>query len=125
MISTTTSNKIKNLILFVAGILIIVIIISLIGLIKDNSIVFPSVFEISNTFFSLLGKAETYQYIGITLLDFIIALICSSILGLGFGILSGFNDIARGILKPFMILLLFLKKKPLKKTKNCIIKQLI
>ena len=103
MISTTTSNKIKNLILFVAGILIIVIIISLIGLIKDNSIVFPSVFEITNTFFSLLGKGETYKYIGITLLDFIIALICSSILGLGFGILSGFNDVSRGILRPFMI----------------------
>ncbi|MCR5647604.1 MAG: ABC transporter permease subunit [Acholeplasmatales bacterium] len=104
MISTTTSKKIKNLILFVAGILIFVIIISLIGIIKDNSIVFPSVFEITDTFFSLLAKGSTYKYIGITLLDFIIALLLSSILGLGFGILSGFNDVSKGLLKPFMII---------------------
>lgn len=103
MISTTTSNKIKNLILFIAGILIIVIFISIIGLIKDNQVVFPSVFKIMESFFSLLGNGKTYQFIGISILDFIIALLVSSILGLGLGILSGFNDIAKGILKPFMI----------------------
>ena len=103
MISTTTSKKIKNLILFVAGILIFIIIISLIGIIKDNKVVFPSVFEITDTFFELLKKGDTYKYVGITLLDFVIALLFSSIIGLGFGILSGFNDISKGILRPFMI----------------------
>jgi len=104
MISTTTSKKIKNLILFVAGILLFIIIISLIGIIKDNKVVFPSVFEIFETFFGLLKKGDTYKYIGITLLDFIIAFIASAILGICLGILSGFNDISKGILKPFMII---------------------
>ncbi len=110
MDSTTASKKIQNLILFVAGILIFLIIISFIGLIKDNTIVFPSVFDIFKTFFELLGKGSTYQYIGITILDFIIALLVSSIIGLGLGILSGFNDVSKGILKPFMIVFRSMKK---------------
>ena len=44
---TTTSKKLQNLILFVAGIIIILLIISLIGLIKDNPIVFPSISKIT------------------------------------------------------------------------------
>ncbi|MBR6071532.1 MAG: ABC transporter permease subunit [Acholeplasmatales bacterium] len=103
MISTTTSKKIKNLILFVAGILIILLLISLIGLIKDNPIVFPSVLDIFKSFFKLLGDGNTYKYIGITILDFIIVIIASSIIGIGLGILSGFSDISNGLLKPFMI----------------------
>jgi len=104
MISTTTSKKIKNLILFVAGIIIILLLISLIGLIKDNKIVFPSIWEIFNAFFRLLGTGSTYKYIGTTILDFIIIILVSSIIGIGLGILSGFNDISKGILKPFMII---------------------
>lgn len=104
MISTTTSKKIKNLILFVAGIIIILLLISLIGLIKDNSIVFPSVWEIIKAFFKILGDGNTYKYIGITILDFLIVILISSILGIGLGILSGFNDYSKGILKPFIII---------------------
>ena len=43
MISTTTSKKIKNLILFVSKILLFIIIISLIGIIKDNKVVLVGV----------------------------------------------------------------------------------
>ena len=103
MNSTTTSKRLQNLILFVAGIIIILLLISLIGLIRDNPIVFPSVSKITKSFFSILSRDSTYKYIGITLLDFIIVLLISSIVGLGFGILSGFSDISKGILKPFMI----------------------
>ena len=104
MISTTTSKKIKNLILFVGGIVIILLFITFIGLIKDNSIIFPSIGEITKTFFSLLGKGETYRYIWITILDFFIAIISSSVIGLSLGLLAGYNDIAKGLLKPFMII---------------------
>ena len=104
MISTTASNKIKNLILFVAGIAIIILIISLIGIINKNPIVFPPAIDIFKSFFKLLGEGKTYLYIGITILDFIIVIFVSSIIGLGLGILSGFNDISKGILKPFMII---------------------
>ena len=103
MISTTTSKRIKNLILFVAGIIIILLLITIIGLINNNPIVFPSVWDIFGSFFKLLGDGNTYKYLGITILDFVIVLITSSIIGIGFGILSGFNDISKGILKPFMI----------------------
>ena len=104
MTSTTTSNKIKNLILFVIGIALIVLVITIIGLIKNNPIVFPNAIDIMSTFFGLLGNGKTYLFIGTTILDFVIVILASSIIGLSLGILSGFNDIARGILKPFMII---------------------
>ena len=103
MISTTTSKKIKNLILFVAGILIIVLLITIIGLIKDNQVVFPSAIDILGSFFELFKDGKTYLFIGTTVLDFLIVIIVSSILGLGLGILSGFSDISKGLLKPFII----------------------
>ncbi len=104
MDSITTNKRIKNLILFVVGIIIILLVISLIGLIKNNPIIFPSIIEIFKSLGLLLVDGKTYLYIGTTILDFIIVLSVSSILALGFGILAGFNDIARGILKPFMII---------------------
>ena len=104
MNSTTASKRIQNLILFVVGVIIFLLLISLIGLIKNNPVVFPSIFDIFSSFFKLLGDGNTYKYIGITLLDFVIVISVSSILAIGFGILAGFNDIARGILKPFMII---------------------
>ena len=105
MISTTQSKKIQNLILFIAGILIIVILISIIGLIKNNEVVFPKATTIMEAFFRLLSTGETYKYIGITILDFSIALLVSSILGLGLGIIAGFNDVFLGIMKPLIMIL--------------------
>lgn len=104
MTSITANKKIQNLILFVVGVILFLLLISLIGLIKNNPIVFPSLLDISKAFFGLLGDGNTYKYIGITLLDFVIVLSVSSIIALGFGILAGFSDIARGILKPFMVI---------------------
>ena len=103
MNSITTNKRIKNLILFVVGIIIILLLISLIGLIKNNPIIFPSIIDIFKSFGLLLADGKTYLYIGTTILDFIIVLSVSSIIALGLGILAGFNDIVRGILKPFMI----------------------
>ena len=105
MISTTASKKIKNLILFVVGVIIVLILITLIGMIKDNPIIFPSAVEIINKLFDLLGRGETYKFIGITILDFSLAFIISLILGFSLGILSGFNDISKGVLNPIMIIL--------------------
>lgn len=105
MTSTTTSNKIKNIILYCVGIVIVLLIISLIGLIKDNSIVFPSAFEIIKSFFGLFSQGDTYIFIGNTLLDFIISLLFSIIIGFSLGTLAGFNNNVRMVLKPLMVML--------------------
>ena len=94
MISTTDyKTRIKNLILFVAGLLIAALIITIIGIIKNNSIIFPSLIDIFGEFFRLLGTGSTYKFIGITLVDFIIVMLLSTIIGMTLGTLSGMNSI--------------------------------
>lgn len=105
MNSTTVSNKIKNLILYCIGIIIIILIISLIGIIKDNSIIFPSFGTIMSRFFGLFSEGNTYRFIWNTILDFIIVLLCSVIIGFTLGTLAGLNTVVRGILKPLMTML--------------------
>lgn len=105
MISTMDyKTRIKNLILFVAGLLIAALIITIIGIVKDNSIIFPSLIDIIVKFFKLLATASTYKFIGVTLFDFIIVMILSTFIGMLLGTLSGMNDICKGIIRPFLII---------------------
>lgn len=105
MISTTDyKTRIKNLILFVAGLLIAALIITIIGIIKNNSIIFPSLIDIFGEFFRLLGTGSTYKFIGITLVDFIIVMLLSTIIGMTLGTLSGMNSICKGLVRPFLII---------------------
>ena len=103
--STIVHSKIKNALLFSLGIILIIFIVQLLSLIKNDNLVFPNVLEIFKAFFSLLGNGKTYGMIGHTLLRLIISLLIALLFGIIIGIFEGVFDNVRIVLKPLMTLL--------------------
>ena len=102
--NSITLKRVKNLIYFLTGIILILLLFQILHWIKNDSIVLPSFIDVMSSFFGLLSKPETYVYIGYTLLNLIIGLFCGVILGVLFGILGAKFEAARKILKPIMSL---------------------
>ncbi len=104
-ISTTAHSKIKRTGFFILGIFLIIVLVQILSLVKNNPIVFPNVFEIFKALFNLLINKNTYEMIGFTLLRLLISLIISLIIGVIIGIFEGLNNNIRLILKPLMVIL--------------------
>ena len=98
------ANK-KNTLTFCLGIILIGVLIQLLGRIKGDSLVFPSVLEILKTFFRLLSAGRTYNLIFNTLFHLFVSLAVSTVIGGMIGLAEGFSDFIRNLLKPLMIML--------------------
>ena len=98
-------KRIKYAIYYSCGILLVALILQILSLIKNNEIFFPNVLDITKSFFSLLGEANTYLCIGTTLLELLISLAISFVIGVALGVLSGVSDAIYRILKPLMSIL--------------------
>ncbi len=102
--STTNSKKLTEYLAFCFGIILIGVIIQLFAIVKNDTALFPNVWDVLVCFFKLLGDGNTYIYFGNTLLELLLSIIIATIFGIGLGALAGFNKMIEKILKPFMIL---------------------
>ena len=75
------------------------------GWLKGDRLVFPNVEEILAAFVRLLGTEKTWRQIGTTLLHLAEALLVSSVIGTGLGLIQGRSPFVRTLLRPLMILL--------------------
>ena len=106
MISTMEPNKRKNETLaFCLGILLVGVLIQTAGWLKGDRLVFPDVGEILAAFVRLLGRGKVWTQIGTTLLHLAEALLVSSVIGTGLGLIQGRSPFVRTLLRPLMILL--------------------
>lgn len=103
--SSSDSPSPTSSLAFFLGLILIGLLIQICGTLKADRLVFPSVLEILNAFFRLLGQGETYAKIATTLGHLILALLLSSVIGLSLGLLQGANSFIRNLLKPLMIFL--------------------
>ncbi len=98
-------SKIKNVIFYILGVFLILFLIEILSIIKNDQIVFPNVLDIIKSFFNLLGEPNTYKMIFSTLLRLIISLLLALLIGIIIGIFEGINENIRLILKPLMAVL--------------------
>ena len=103
--NSITLKKVKDLVYFLIGIILILLIFQILHWIKNNSIVLPSFIEVMSSIFGLLSKGETYVYIGYTLLNLIIAIAFGVLFGILLGVFGAKFEAARKIMKPIMSLL--------------------
>ena len=90
-------------VLFGLGTLFILLLWFIISLLFDkNSMIFPSPISASEAMIGLLGKAVTYQYLGLTLLRMLIGFLIAFFFALVFGIFAGHNPSFYIFLKPLM-----------------------
>ena len=102
--STIAHSKIQRASFFILGVILIFLAVQILSLIKNDPIVFPNVLEIFKAFFILLGKANTYEMMGATLLRLVIALAIALLIGVFIGVFEGLYENVRLILKPLMSL---------------------
>lgn len=98
-------SKLRELLTYCLGILLIGALVQAAGWVKNDRLVFPDVTEILRAFLRLLGEGETYRKIGVTLLHLLQALAAATALGVVIGVAEGLSDFIRALLKPLMILL--------------------
>lgn len=98
-------NKAKNSFIFCLGIILIGVLIQILGKVKDDSLVFPSIFVILKAFFRLLATPRTYHLIFTTLSHVFVSLIISTVLGISIGMLEGLSSFFKKLLKPLMTML--------------------
>lgn len=104
--SHLTESKTGNTVLpYCFGIILIGVLIQIVGTIKGDPIVFPSVFEILRTFFRLICQAHTYHLILTTVVHLFVSLVISSGIALFIGIAEGLSDFIHNLLKPLMTML--------------------
>ncbi|MCR5584922.1 MAG: ABC transporter permease subunit [Lachnospiraceae bacterium] len=105
MTSILKRNRIKDTVSFILGILLLGFLIQFAGSLKGDRLVFPGVPEILKAFFRMLGRPETYRLILTSMKHLIQSLAVASVIGIFVGILEGYSDLVRSLLKPFMIFL--------------------
>ncbi len=105
MTSILKQSRIKETVSFILGILLLGFLIQLAGSLKGDRLVFPGVPEILKAFFKLLGKPATYKLIWTSMKHLIQAVAIASVIGIVVGLLEGYSDVVRSLLKPVMILL--------------------
>ena len=98
-------NKVKETLAFVLGIILIGCLIRAAGLIKNDRLVFPDVFEILRAFFRLIRTPRTYALIWTTLRHLLGALALSTLIALPIGLAEGFSDFIRSLFRPLMVML--------------------
>lgn len=102
---STTHNTLKNIILFIVGLLLLGGIIECIALYVNDTYLLPHLPTILKDFFLLFKEKSTYLYIGNTFLTLGKSLIYALIIGTIFGILAGVKKEIYVVLKPIMSML--------------------
>ncbi|MCR5824934.1 MAG: ABC transporter permease subunit [Oscillospiraceae bacterium] len=98
-------NKRWETLTFCLGIVLIGCLLQTAGWLKNDRLVFPDVAEILRAFLRLLGTAETYRKIRVTLWHLIQVMAASTVIGVAVGMAEGFSDFVRALLRPLMITL--------------------
>lgn len=101
--NSTTSKKSLKILYNVIGIILLFVIIQILSFIKNDTTIFPNVIDIFRNFFDLLKEGKTYLFILHSVLELIIAVIASAIVGITFGVIGAINEPFRHIIKPFMV----------------------
>lgn len=100
------TQKLKNLLYYLLGVLLIAVIMQVISSLNDSTGIFvPSVFKIISDFFYVLGDFHTYAAIFNTLKSLVASLLLSCFIGAFLGILSSQFKAIYQILKPLMAVL--------------------
>ena len=99
------NKKIRDMLAFCLGILLVGGLIQTAGWLKGDSLVFPGVGEILRAFVRMLGEEKTWHQIGVTLLHLAEALAASAVIGTALGLAQGRSRFVRMLLRPLMMLL--------------------
>ncbi len=105
MTSIMGRNKSRDTLAFVLGIILIGCLIQAAGWIKNDRLVFPDVLEILRAFFRLIRTPRTYLLIWTTLRHLLIALTVSTLIGIPIGLMEGFSNFVRTLLRPLMVMM--------------------
>lgn len=105
MNSISAYKIIKNLIFTLLGILLVLVLLFILNKTIDNNVIFPKISVILKRFFKLLGNKNTYKYFGISFGELLIALLFSSIFGIGLGTLGGLRKEFDLVMRPIMTIL--------------------
>lgn len=98
----TKNNKLINVLFYFLGVLLLVVVWSIISIIKNNFL-YPSIIEISEDIFSLLGEIDTYKVILLTLLKLIIVISISYLLSFIFAYFAFKYNLFRKIISPIIL----------------------
>lgn len=103
-------SKIKDMLTFCLGILLIGALVQLAGAIKGDDLVFPGVGEILRAFGRLVTEPGTYRLILTTLQHLLLSMAFSTVIGVVLGLMQGMSRFMRTLLSPLMI---FLRSLPM------------
>ena len=98
-------NKLKDILTFCLGIVLIGVIVQAAGALKGDALVFPGVGEIMRAFLRLITAEKTYALIWTTMKHLIAAMAVSAVIGVALGMAMGMLPFLRKLLQPMMILL--------------------
>ncbi len=98
-------KKANSFIRLLLGVALAAGLIQLAGWLKGDRLVFPDIGEILRAFFALLAAPGTYGAILVTLRHLLIAVLLSTVIGVGLGLAEGLSEWVRDLLQPLMILL--------------------
>lgn len=102
MMDSIMHKRIINTLYFCLGIVLLCLILQIASLIINKPVFFPNIFEIIGTFFIKITDVNTYVYVGNTLLELIMVIVISFIVGALLGILGGVNKYIYQTLRPIM-----------------------
>ncbi len=100
-----SQSKFKETCTFIAGILLIGVLIQGAGMLKGDSLVFPGVDEILRAFLRLMGTGKTYALIWTTMKHLLASMAVSTALAIALGLVMGLLPLVRRLLQPLLILL--------------------
>ena len=98
-------SKIKDMLTFCLGILLIGVVLQAAGTLKGDALVFPGVDEILRAFVRLITTGKTYALIWTTMKHLIVSLAVSTGIGVLIGLAMGMLPFVRKLLTPLMIML--------------------
>ena len=98
-------SKIKDMLTFCLGILLIGVVLQAAGTLKGDALVFPGVDEILRAFVRLITTGKTYALIWTTMKHLIVSLAVSTGIGVLIGLAMGMLPCVRKLLTPLMIML--------------------
>ena len=98
-------NKLKDILTFCLGIVLIGAVVQGAGALQGDALVFPGVDEILKAFFRLITEEKTYALIWTTMKHLIASMAVSTLIGVSLGMAMGMLPFLRKLLQPMMILL--------------------
>ena len=99
------TGRLADVVSLILGIVLVFALLQVFGSLKGDRLVFPGVGEILKAFGRLLISGHTYLLIGTTLRHLMLALLFSTVIGVGIGLLEGMFDVVWHLFRPLMILL--------------------